>query len=136
MNDAQLDQLDAALKAKQNTAQGDGLNQPKRADTQEADPVDRTPASQDAPAPPQEQAKPAPQAATAPKANGTKGNGLIPLDAWKSIIMAIDMNPDWATLKHDWKQENRVENVIRLTDGGKAKFLEYLREKIGPTFPY
>ena len=92
--------------------------------------------SKDAHVPPQEPAKSAPQTANEAKPNGTKGNGLIPLEAWKSIIMDIDMNPDWHTLKIDWKNENKVDNVMKLTSGGQAHFLAYLREKIGPTFTY
>ena len=55
---------------------------------------------------------------------------------WQAIILHIDMQPDWATLKIDWKQENKVENVTRLTAGGQQHLLSYLREKIGSAFPY
>lgn len=133
MNEVQLDQLQAALKAKQNTVQGDGLDSVSTSAKRDAA-LANAPVTQDASAPPKEQAKAAPQAATGQKPNGSQA----PLDQskWQAIITHIDMEPDWATLKIDWKQENKVENVIRLTAGGQAHFLEYMRGKIGSAFPY
>jgi hypothetical protein len=52
------------------------------------------------------------------------------------MVTAIDMNPDLATLKHDWKQEHRVDNVIKLKVEGQQHFLKYMREKAGAAFPY
>lgn len=134
MSEVRIDQLQAALEAKQTKVQGDGLVGGTSA-TRDAAPLN-APVSQDAPAPPQGQARPAPQTANETKANGTKGNGLIQPDTWKSIIMDIDMNPDWATLKLDWKIENKVDNVMKLTDGGQAHFLAYMRQHIGEAFQY
>lgn len=117
----------AKMEAK-DKAQGDGCSQASTPG------CDQKPT--DAPAPPQKPSQAAPQTANETKANRTKGNGLIQPDAWKSIIMDIDMNPDWATLKLDWKTENKVDNVMKLTAGGQAHFLGYMREKIGEAFQY
>ena len=63
---------------------------------------------------------------------------VAPIDAstWQEIITYVDMNPDLTMLKHDWKVETKVENVIRLTAGGQQHFLAYMREKAGAGFPY
>ena len=62
--------------------------------------------------------------------------GLIDAAQWTEVITFIDGDMDLGTLKHDWNTENKVDNVVRLTEGGKQKFLEYMREKAGAAFPY
>ncbi len=62
--------------------------------------------------------------------------GPIPAAMWAEVIRFIDDNLDLGTLKHDWKQEHKVDNVIRLTEQGKQKFLADMREKAGAAFPY
>lgn len=93
--------------------------------------------------------KPSPTPTPTQKPNGTAvheslelpsptrlGEGAIPASVWAKVIAYIDGNLDLGTLKHDWKIEHKVDNVIRLTEGGKQKFLEFMRAQAGAGFPY
>jgi len=64
------------------------------------------------------------------------GDGPIPASQWAEVVTFIDGNLDLGTLKQDWKAEHKVDNVIRLTEGGKQKFLEFMRAQAGAGFPY
>jgi hypothetical protein len=64
------------------------------------------------------------------------GTGPINATLWQEVITFIDGNMDLVTLKQDWKSEHKVDNVIRLTEQGKQKFLADMREKAGAAFPY
>jgi hypothetical protein len=141
-SDAELAEIQKKLEAKQ--------AQEKPSPKQETKPIkvqgdnglsgvaDAAPAGglqfKDAPAPPKEPAKVAPSEAKQEKPNGKRQKYTE--EQWKNIIAHIDMNADWATLKYDWKNENKVDNVMRLTDGGRDHFLAYMQEKIGAAFLY
>lgn len=64
------------------------------------------------------------------------GTGPISASLWQEVITFIDGNMDLGTLKHDWKTEHKVDNVVRLTEQGQRIFLAYMREKAGAAFPY
>jgi hypothetical protein len=110
MDDQQLAEVQAKLKAQR---------EPQRTEPQKAQPAA------------------APVAAMSPPAK-TNGNhsAMIPASQWQEIITYIDTHPDLATLKHDWKVETKVDNVIRLTVGGQQAFLAFMRERVGAEFPY
>lgn len=64
------------------------------------------------------------------------GTGEIPASQWQEVITFVDSDMDLHTLKEDWKAENKCGQVIRLTKGGQQHFLEYMRGKAGDRFPY
>ena len=121
MDDAQLAVVQAKLRAQQGT---------KRTETIKPSPV--TP-----PAPPTKPtpAAPAQSSFELPTPQCLNG-GPVDASKWQEIITYVDMNPDLTMLKHDWKTETKVENVVRLTPGGQQHFINYMREKAGAAFPY
>lgn len=131
-NEAMYDALKAEIEKREQpheTVQGEGLLGSGTA-------IPEFLKDKDAPAPHQQPTKTASSEAQETKPRGTRGPKELTASEWQVMITDIDMNPDWATLKHDWKVQNKVENVIRLTAGGQQHFLNYLREKIGKAFPY
>jgi hypothetical protein len=97
--------------------------------------------------------KPSPQQTPTPsptqKPNGTPvqeslelpeptrlGTGAISASQWNEVMHYIDEDLDLHTMRTDWKTEHKVDNVIRLTEGGKQKFLEHMRQQAGAAFPY
>lgn len=132
MNEAELGRLQDLLNAKQNTVQGDGLLGSKNANPTTPEILQ----DKDAPAPPKEPTKTAPSSTNVGKPSGSRSHQENGDADWKVIITAIDMDPDWHALKMDWKAENKVDNVSKLTSGGREHCLKYLRQKIGAAFPY
>lgn len=130
MNDAQIRQLQVALDEK-TKAQGNGQSHAEEAPSSVTHET-----AEKAPVPPKEQAKPATSDTKEAKPNGTKGQKELTASEWSALITHIDSQPDWETLKHDWKVENKIDNVIKLNAAGKEKFLSYMRDKAGAAFKY
>ena len=86
----------------------------------------------DASAPLSKQAKPTQAPTTPDHANGT----LISQGPWSDIVAYIDSHADLVALKQDWKTKHSVDNVQKLTAGGQQSFLQFMREAVGPSFPY
>lgn len=118
MDQAQLDAVQAALRAKQ------------------GQPAKPSPA-------PSAPSKPAPQT-NGQAVQGSfelptptrLGTGAITASQWQEVMTFVDSDMDLNTLREDWKAENKCEQAIRLNPGGQQHFLAYLREKAGNRFPY
>ncbi len=102
--------------------------------------VPTTPASTPAPAPLAKLATPATPATQDSLELPTPVRlpaGAISATQWAEVIAFIDSNLDLGTLKHDWKMEYKIDNVIRLTEGGKQQqLLDYMRARAGAAFPF
>jgi hypothetical protein len=130
MDEAELAGVREALQKKNQIETGKRPEPSKPAETSQPAqaPVPAAPPSQPAPPAKQESLElPTPKRLPA---------GTISAAQWSDVIQFIDGSLDLGTLKHDWKTENKVDNVVRLTEGGKQKFLEFMRTRAGAAFPY
>lgn len=127
---ADLADIQAKLKAQREQVQGDGLG------VESALPASTPPpASQDATAP-----QPAEQPAIVDpfkaKAIQPFGPGKIEQPVWEEAVKQMRSMPDWHTLIEDWRVDRKVKDPSRVIPKGQQDLLMYLREKIGPAFPY
>lgn len=125
---ADLADVQAKLKAQRDAqVQGDGLNGAPAV----------SPPSVEAPPPPVSQDAPAPAAKPA-LADPFKrfGTAKIEQPEWEAAIAQIRTMPDWNTLVEDWRVSRNVKDPSRVIAKGQQDLLAYMREKIGPAFPY
>lgn len=131
---AALAEIQAKLKAQREPVQGDGLAPSKEA-TGVTPPMGLAQQGQDAPAP-----KPAEAPALVDPFKGKAvtpfGPGKVEQPEWEEAIRQMRSMPDWNTLIEDWRADRKVKDASKLSPAGQQNLLVYMREKIGPAFPY